>query len=797
MRKTLIGLAVSTAMLGACGGGGGSSDTDAGGEVSGLDMPTAMSVVAPSGDPSAVAGLKTNFRGVARALYDQAGSDYSKDPSRTHVYDPSIEPLESVNMILCLLEQTAAGEMVNKGAYAALVNETKCEQGEEPSSDTGQSSAANVSTYNRWIIHSSREDNSSPQLVKIWIGQDGAEHDQQNIMVEVTVNEGVSDAKPFGDFEMVFKGLDANGAEKMTGTLKTVDAAAGEANFVFFESGTRTEEFGPMGAINVANSSAANVKFHSASGSEGTAHTALTRVYSNDLGQTAEESSTFRVAFNGTHMLRDGEATQSADFGHLFDGGSAAEQLDACSSRTDFKTSVWRYNLYYSDSATTGSPGARVELNAGFPFKASVAGKDVWGFVGYWGMGLPQGIDASSITQITRMDGSGANNEIYDVVAAPGKLIKSTRSTLNLNELAGVTFDYWDAGESYVVEYTGGQWVKTHRWSSDHQSYNDEGASLGAITLSTGQWLNMWSQQLGGQVNFVPGDTKITFYKQEFVNNSTAIDALFGAQHSVRFKCYNNCLKPGATAEDINDGSAFYAASFNADTPAVTYGFDKETLALYVDLDDDHMPDAGELVQWPSSGTVRGQYSWGINAGDFVMNSVALNDVSEMFSQEVTYRWETGPNHWNKTYTVKASGTSDFVAFDPPLHITYTFAEADDANAGMAEDGSSYYGQTFLLDYGGIGNLRGIPGDKSGRRWEPAFALKDGTELGGEYVVKGVEKEQRMNELDGVTACTDQGLSVASVGELPDGGDVGTITIAWAGKPSVTAAPAVVEGVVQ
>lgn len=803
MRKSLIGLAVTTAMLSACGGGGSSSDADSG-DVSGLEMPQTMSVVAPS-EESPAAGLKMNFRGVARALYDQAATDYSQDPTRTHVYDPSVEPLESVNMILCLMDQTAASDMVNQGAYAALVNEAKCEQGSDPSADTGQSSAGTVATYNRWIIESTRDDNSSPQHVQIWIPQQGGggEGPKENIMVEVTVNEGVSDDKPFGDFELTFKGADENGNELMKGTLKTVDTLAGQANFIFYETGTRTENMGMVSA-NVTHTAAANVHFLSSTGAQGVANTFSHMIAANpgDSSQTFEQSAAYQVAFNPTHLLRNGTTTEPDWGGDPFANAETVTQSEACTSRTDFKTNVWRYNLYYSDNAPTGhTAGERVELNSGFPFTATVDGEEVWGFVGYWGLGVPNGVDVSGITQVTRKDfGSDTDGQTYDVVSAPGKLIKSTRSTLALSELAGVQFDYWDSGNSYVVEYDGSNWVKKHQWDETHQSYVD-GFVEANISLSPGQWLGMWSQTLGGNVNYVQGDTTVTFYKQEFVNNSTAIDGLFGANNVVTFKCYNNCLKPNVTADDINNNQAFYNASSDVNEPAVLYSFDKATLKLFFDANDNDVIDAGEEVKWPTDGTVtNGQFSWGINAGEFIRSDATLNNVWEMFSQDVTYRWETGPNNWNRTFAVKDSNTGDFVAFDPPLHITYQFSAAtDDANAGMSDDGSAYDGQTFLLEYGGTGNLWGLPGNNEGNRWEPAIALKDGTLLGAdqEYVVKGMEKEQRMNEID-VSACSALNVDTVEANfPLPDETDVGTVTIAWAGKPNVTAAPAVVEGEVQ
>jgi len=44
------------------------------------------------------------------------------DPVHAYVYDASMQSLDTVNMILCLMEQTRASDMVNQGAYIALVN---------------------------------------------------------------------------------------------------------------------------------------------------------------------------------------------------------------------------------------------------------------------------------------------------------------------------------------------------------------------------------------------------------------------------------------------------------------------------------------------------------------------------------------------------------------------------------------------------------------------------------------------------------------------------------------------------
>jgi len=154
MKKT-VALLASAVILTACGGGGGGTTSTS--AVSGLVMPESMSVVTAQG------GTTNNSASLMSVVYNVSGfpatSQYNTDRVNSYVYDESMESLDTVNMILCLMEQTRATDMVNQGAYIALVNEDKCEQGQNGNSgqqSTGQSSGGQATEFNNWTILSTR-----------------------------------------------------------------------------------------------------------------------------------------------------------------------------------------------------------------------------------------------------------------------------------------------------------------------------------------------------------------------------------------------------------------------------------------------------------------------------------------------------------------------------------------------------------------------------------------------------------------------------------------------------------------
>jgi len=753
MKKSTLTVIFAGLALAGCGGGGSSTSTNtAAGVVTGIEMPGNMSVVSAQGSGQ-VSGVLIDYNGVSGVLHQSSGTDYSTDPVDVWVWDDSLEPLQMVNEILCYVGQTAADQMVNVGGtgeYTALIDEEKCSQGENTSSDTGQSSSQSTE-LNLWTVKSTRASSTSPQIVHLWVPPGNEPGDDESILVEVTAYAGASATRPFGSFRMNFKGVDPQGNTTMTGSLFTVDAntdpgnvnANGNPQFKLILSGS--DDCGGDPQCAGTFSMKTNVVFNDGSGDNGSARTATSFVPDSNPSQSFD--SDYAIAFNSANLLREGnvfnDQTQNMDSSQI------------CADRNDFNTTVWRSNLYYSGNSMPNgaSAGERVTVNSGFPITVDVNGQTTFGWIGYWGLWLPESIDTSTLTSVTKEESGSNTSTVYDLVQAPGKLIKSERTTVDLTDLDGVNFSYWDSisGTEFVVEYTIDN-VLADNTPVAGPGFFKLGGTPVDITPIQGEWLGMWSQGLGGNVNYVGGDLTLTYFKETFVNSNTAITEMFNTTNDpdqdgvVSFDCYLQCLGSNTSQVDLDNENIYLSDAMDTSTPAVTYYLQRSDLTLY----DGDPANGGQKVMlannvMPTAGSPN---EWGMAAGPFVIAGTSLTNVWDAMEEAVSYRWETGSNDWNKTFAVREPGTSNFVEFEPPLQISYQFTAADDANAGGNFAGSEYYGQTFLLEYGGQGELWGIPWVQNGERWSAAFTIADGSLLGNNmFAVKGVEKEQTMREV--------------------------------------------------
>ena len=74
--------------------------------------------------------------------------------------------------------------MLNKGDYIALVDMNICDSAKSDASSAGQSSqasqssSANMPSYMKFTVNSSRVDNNTPEIVKVWIHQEKSANDK-------------------------------------------------------------------------------------------------------------------------------------------------------------------------------------------------------------------------------------------------------------------------------------------------------------------------------------------------------------------------------------------------------------------------------------------------------------------------------------------------------------------------------------------------------------------------------------------------------------------------------------------
>jgi hypothetical protein len=212
----------------------------------------------------------------------------------------------------------------------------------------------------------------------------------------------------------------------------------------------------------------------------------------------------------------------------------------------------------------------------------------------------------------------------------------------------------------------------------------------------------------------------------------------------------------------------------------------------------------------------RPQYQSGIRTGRLftaLADAQCSGNASQYCDQkvdelEVYYQWETGPNQWNQFAAVKDAAGA-VVAFDAPLQVSYSVPTG--AKYGQ------YAGKSIVLQYGGFGELWGIPGscvsrltnehvscDTQDSRYVPAFVIPFDevlgrvTDGGTTYLAKWLDREIRFARKD-TSVCSAAGVSLSSALTLPDASGLQNPSdpasaIYIGEKPVVTGAPRVIDG---
>ncbi len=761
-------LSVSGLILGlsACSGGGGTTAT-----ISGLSGPSNVSVVAADTTELTTGGSTSSGMVAPGANTYPLDSDYVMDSANAFIYDPSMENLATVNSILCQTSLTAYGDMVNSGPYLAQIDVALCEKGgDQSSSGTGQS-AAGDSQIEIFTVNSRRASSTGAQVVHFWVPGDDSGGGGM-IRAEMNLRTAPTRDNPYGALSLDFAMPDSSGDYTnpfMRGRIETIDSTPGQIGFTFYEKMGDTTNTHSLGEFSMDVQVAVSMASDQSTGAARVSVVERGNFGSGDSGAVASE---WKLVFNDTHVKRQ------------LDGGAITTL-----SRTNFDSKVWGYNLYYHTGANAGQ---RVSRNSGFGFRTQ---DDVYGWIGYHGLWVPEGTTLPTGSTVFQDNWGDDTVTEYTLLRSPGKLMRNTKNAMDLTELTGQTFSWWDGGSgtNFLVEYATASWWKLATWNNNSNSWDVLSSPvLIDVANDAGGWLEMWSEALGGQVSYVDGDTAITFYERKVVNAS---DPLFTNSTRVALYGYFDCLKAQMDAATVEAGNVYLAASSNVSTPYV-YRFDASDLTLYYDsVGDDSNPLAVGLAtgEVPTSGS----YTWGMNSGPLVTDTAGLTDTWDLWGQDEFYTYETGHNDWNQ-YAAVIDSNGDMVDFDAPLQFLYTHAQAGDLN-----NDATYDGQSFFLEYSGAGSLHGIPyegldidGDSNPDRWYPQFSIQDGTLMGPtgtEYVIRAIEMEQSLQADPGAAASLD--IADADGLVLPDGSRY--VMPTNGSLPVITDPPAVIDGVVQ
>jgi hypothetical protein len=738
-----------------------------------------------------------------------ADSAYMTDPQHSYVEDATSKGIGQVNMITCIMSAMAPDQLVNKGDgngnYLALVDQAKCDPNMRSSSSNSGSAnaAAQASSFMTATVHSSRASNNDPMLVNIWI-DDSSDGQASLIFVHTAATAAPTSTNPYGIFHLDFCGKDAsnlNSACMMNGYLD------GSSNGLSYYQ----EENRDNGISTTA------LRLNASSTDAGKGRLNMVQ---NDNGGSNQQM--FSFDYNHDYFLRGDGVNPSQCFSR------DANVADA---------SVWRYGVYDANS------GARITRNAGFPIEYTPAGgaTTYHGYLGYWGVSLPA--DAASVLQsgdtVQKVDYNGgqAAKVNYTVVKAAGKLMKYTRHTrtlaqidkIKLNVFVGDASGFFNGANNYTQyqlywDDAGGTFIVDGRMDCN----GGNGCQTAEITpqsVDAAFWISQnglqgWSQSLGGEVfiDFHGVSAPIDH------NNSAAIAVVYRSQDIVypaEMPANLYCLRDCPTKASI-DAYLQMGQHQPGDSPftlpnqwqAVNMGSEMHyttnaNSALLLD-------NVAQAVIPANLDALRQdqQFQSGLRSGRLFadLNSVVCDDDPNQYCDykvnDLTtyYVWETGANSWNQFVAVKDSG-NQFVAFDAPLQMSYNVP----SGAAYGE----YANTSIVLQYGGFGELSGIPGycvshltnatvscNTQGEdvRYVPAFVIPAGAQVtytdpttnqASNVLIKWLEREIRFAAVSS-QQCSD--LALPSNIVLPTASGLTDPSSTIGIKPLVTDAVRVMHG---
>jgi len=520
----------------------------------------------------------------------------------------------------------------------------------------------------------------------------------------------------------------------------------------------------------------------------------------------------------------------NANYFHRNDGTN-----DECfdRSRANAALAVGQYGTY------NALDGTRVDqVNPGFPVLATYQGNSYYGFANYWGINF-QGLtiaDGNPVSGLTVADQRQGNTTTYALSKVGGKLTKWTQVSTTLGALDGIPLTVnadltgLTTGNSSVTGVN--NWVL--QWNSNPGNFTVVGiqncSSDGCVTSTISPFATVistafgsmpisgWANSFGGNINIPPTGSPhaaadaVFYYNQTTVIPGTAALTLY---------CLSECPTAAQIAGYSNTTLTTPFANgtdsqwFSAPNPAstVTYTFTAGGL-----LDATHAPVVWESPPSGSQYAQNGlQTGWLVDSPLTAANcppggpDAQAGNLCEPANPATYYTWQTGPNQWNQSLWLVTSGS--IIPFDPPQNIAYTVP------TGSAY--GSYAGLPILLQFNGFGNLGGIPGScvnpvnnsvedcsMSGASYIPAFSIPDGTtmtlpSLSGPttttLIVKALNGAILLKSLgSGAAQCSAMALTPLT---LPSGGlhdPSSSSDVDYLGTmPTVTAAPKVIDGVMQ
>lgn len=733
--------------------------------------------------------------------YNDPGTDYSEDETVSYLFDSDIQYINTINYLLCVLDQFGYQSQVNKGPYKAVIDYAGCVDRIYPR-------AIITDTIIKATVVSTRANNNSPHVVKIWL-QDSGSGDTSNqndlvenqTLIEIIINRAPTDQAPFGDFMMVFSDIeDASGYGGNTGEEFSTDHGTyrshvnGQGDSVFQSIYT------PIVPNVLSKYTAFNLLLYDPANFSDISNTSDSGAIRSEYHQ---DESTIRSAvmqYDQTRVLKGG-----------YNPNSQTIEDTTCLARDEPQANILGYTLYHRDDAmfrnTEVTAGQRVINTAGFSFLYN----GLWGWISQRSYSLENDSNLPDGAVITRRLDDGSEQQ-FTVHLKTGKLQHSYNIELPLSDLRNSDLIYRGAHpvsgvvESWVLRLDDNNdfnVVKKRYWNGvafiESDNYDDDADPntpnvpvAATIALQNGQSLYLSSKALDfyryrHDTSVAAGNRSIVLSGQSDVDIN--YEPLFPTGvPEVTVYCYYKCLRGGLTQADVetaaNYTELYHNHNFNSVPRTYTVTRDTYKVSLYDGLE---LVDASQLDL--------SKFDLATLDLSYLLTEPLPGSVtfSQLLDSTSSYSFSTG--HFVDGDFILVDEAENLFSFDEAMRIEYQYLASHDLyNTDPLTN--PYHELIFTLLYVSAGSLAGLPytWDESGMKLE--VNLQAGTQMSntdGNYIVKGTWEYQRMVEKD-ISECNS--LNLTNLLDVPDlvlltDGDIPTITFTAADKPLVQGEPAV------
>lgn len=680
------------------------------------------------------------------ANYNDAGTDYTNAITKSFTEESTLQPINTVNMILDIIAQTKASEFVNKGPYKALIKD-KEKSGQVQSA--GASGNKNIEKLMQMNINVTRKSNTDPMIVKFWIDENDDPSRKQRIIGFMEVQNGVSAEYPYGKLTMNFGGYAINSdgstnfTSKQMGGVISTDKGAHEGQAIvdyknlMSEGGNQLPELLKL-VLNVNPTDAqGNGTAGDQTGEEKGKGVAFSKAVKHG-GQSPTVKAYKLALSNRYYKIQEVNKDDIAvNIGSLI-----------VKDKQSLSHKVFRYGLYDENT------GNEVTLNSGYPIVKvdSTTGKEYHGYVGYWGLWTQNSEIVNNDTVYKEED--RARTTAYTIVEGPGKLKKFTKSSTTIDKLNGTKMYYWNNSDNtqYIITWDssagGGNGNFKILGTQNNQTgeansvsgvtnkylFNTAGDDNSGIPITINDWNGAWSEALQANIPVkatLSNTSTVSFHKEEIVNPSSDL-SLVNYGHEV--------INPAMTS--IND----FAISNNGSNGVIgkAYTYNSSNLTL-----EDESSNA--VIINSSIDLSNSHRQWGASVGPLldasssavVNNTYNVNNFWEVEQNEnIFYRWETGSNDWNKFTGIKLGQTLQ--TFDAPMVFSYEHNSTKDINGATDVNG------LYSLNYDGF-SLQ-VPWKNIDGEWFPKINIKSGTQLtlnATNYRVKVLDEGLVVNTVSG------------------------------------------------